>query len=56
MLNCHYCLDGTRLRYFSHAAPTLEEYLPLDKHLIPPPSVDLVEVYNFDEVVKIDTK
>jgi hypothetical protein len=51
MLNCHYCLDDTRLRYFGHAAPTLEEYLPLNKHLIPPPAIDLGEVYNFVEVV-----
>ncbi len=51
MLNRHYCLDGTRSRYFGHAAPTLEEYLPLDEHLIPPPAVDLGEVYNFIEVV-----
>jgi hypothetical protein len=51
MLNCHYCLDGTRSRFFGHAAPTLEEYLPLDEHLIPPPAVDLGEVYNFDDVV-----
>ena len=51
MLNCHYCLDGTRSRYFGHAAPTLEEYLPLDEILIPPPAVDLGEVYNFDDLV-----
>jgi len=51
MLNCHYCLDGTRSQYFGHAAPTLEEYLPLDENLIPPPAVDLGEVYNFDDVV-----
>jgi hypothetical protein len=51
MLNRHYFLDGTRSQYFGHAAPTLEEYLPLNKHLIPPPAVDLEEVYNFDEVV-----
>jgi hypothetical protein len=51
MLNCHYCLDGTRLRYYGHPAPTLEEYLPLDEHLLPPPAVDLGEVYNFDDVI-----
>ena len=45
MLNCHYCLDGTRSR------PTLKEYLPLDEQLFPPPAVDLGEVYNFDDVV-----
>ena len=41
ILNCHYCLDGTRLRNFGHAPPTLEEYLPLDEELCPPPAVDL---------------
>jgi hypothetical protein len=34
MLNCYYCLDGTRLRYYGHAAPTLEEYLTLEEHLL----------------------
>jgi len=51
MLNCHYCLDGTRSRYFGHAAPTLEEYLPLDEHLNPPPAVDLGEIYNFNDII-----
>ncbi len=51
MLNFHYCLDGTRLQYFGHAAPTLEEYLPLDEHLIPPPAVDWGDVYNFNKVL-----
>ncbi len=47
MLNCHYCLGGTRSRYFGHAPPTLEEYLPLDEELPPPPAVNLEDVYNF---------
>jgi hypothetical protein len=51
MLNCYYCLDGTRSRYFGHPAPTIEEYLPLNERLQPPPAVDLGEVYNFDEVI-----
>jgi hypothetical protein len=51
MLNCYYCLDGTRSQYYGHAAPTLEEYLPLKEHLLPPPAIDLGEVYDFDEVV-----
>ena len=46
MLNCHYCLDGTRSRYFGYAPPTLEEYLPLDEELQPPP-VDLGDVWDF---------
>jgi hypothetical protein len=47
LLNCHYCLDGTRSRYFGHAAPTLKEYVSLNEHLTPPPAVDLGEAYNF---------
>ncbi len=50
MLNCHYCLDGTRLHYFGHPAPTLEEYLPLDEELQPPPAVNLGVVYNFADI------
>ena len=48
MLNCHYCLDSTRSRYFVHVAPTLEEYLPLDEQLEPPPAVDLGDIYNLN--------
>ena len=51
MLNCQYCLDGTRSRYFGHAAPTIEEYLPLNERLHPPPAVDLGPIYNFNDVV-----
>jgi hypothetical protein len=50
MLNCYYCLDGTRSRYFGHAAPMLEEYLPLDEELQPPPAVNLGDVYNFADI------
>jgi hypothetical protein len=50
MLNCHYCLDGTRSRYFEHAPTTLEEYLPMDEELLPPPGVDLEDVYNFADI------
>jgi hypothetical protein len=46
-LNCHYCLDGTRSRYYGHAVPTLEEYIPCHEDLLPPPAVDLGEAYNF---------
>jgi hypothetical protein len=47
MLNCYYCLDGTRSGYFGHATPTLEEYLPLDEQLTPPPAVQLGDTVNF---------
>jgi hypothetical protein len=47
MLNCYYCLDGTRTGYFGHATPTLEEYLPLDEQLLPPPAVDLGDTWDF---------
>ena len=51
MLNCHYCLDSTRSGYFGHATPMLEECLPLDEHLDPPPAVDLGVIYNFDYII-----
>jgi len=47
MLNCYYCLDGTRLGYFGHATPTFEKYLPLDEQLTPPPAVQLGDTINF---------
>jgi hypothetical protein len=53
ILNCHYCLDGTRSRYFGHAPPTLEEYLPLDEELRPPPAVDLGYVWDFHATVNV---
>jgi hypothetical protein len=45
------CLDGTRSGYFGHATPILEEYLPLDEHLDPPPAVDLGVFYSFDYII-----
>jgi hypothetical protein len=50
MFDCHYCMDGTRWHYFGHASPTLEEYLPLDGELLPPPAVNLGDVYNFADI------
>jgi hypothetical protein len=47
ILNCYYCLDGTRCRYFGQIPPTLEEYLPLGEHLAPPPAVELGEVWDY---------
>ena len=36
--NCYCCLNGTRARYFGQVPPTLEDYLPLDENIAPPPS------------------
>lgn len=47
LLNCYYCINGTRCRYFGHIPPTLEEYLPLDEVLDPPPAVDLGDVWEY---------
>ena len=47
MLVCYYCLDGTRSGYFGHVTSQLEEYLPLDEQLLPPPAVDLVDTWDF---------
>jgi hypothetical protein len=43
-------LVGIRSHYFGHVPPTLEEYLPLDEELLPPPAVDLEDVYNFTDI------
>ena len=47
-LNCFYCLDGTQCRFFGHIPPTLEEYIPVDEDLFPPPPVNLGEVYDYN--------
>ncbi len=47
MLNCYYCLDGTRSGYFGHVTPMLEDYLPLDEQLLPPPGIDLGGTWDF---------
>lgn len=46
--NCYYCLQGTRCRYFGHIPPTLEEYIPLNEVLQPPPAVDLGDVWDYE--------
>ena len=41
-LNCHTCINGSAATLsFDCFPPTLEEYLPLDEDLPPPPHVDL---------------
>lgn len=45
--NCLYCLTGRRCRYFGQMPPSLDEYLPLDEQLDPPPAVDLGDVWEF---------
>lgn len=47
-LNCFYCLGGTRCRYFGHIPPTLEEYIPLDEELLPPPAVVLGQIWDYN--------
>ena len=47
LLNCFYCISGTRCRYFGHVPPTLEDYLPLSELLHPPPAVDLGDVWDY---------
>ena len=47
VLNCYYCICGTRCRYFGHIPPTLEDYLPLDEMLHPPPAVNLGNVWDY---------
>ena len=47
VLNSFYCLDGQRCRYFGQDPPTLEQYLPLDEVLAPPPAVDLGDTWEY---------
>ena len=44
--NSYYCLQCNHSRYFGHATPPLEEYIPLDEVLRPPPPVNLGEVWD----------
>ncbi len=46
---CIAILSGTRCRYFGHVPPTLHDYIPLDEELIPPPAVDLGELWNYND-------
>ena len=48
LLNCYYCLHGTRCRYFGQAPPTLEDYIPLDEVIDPPPAVILGDIWEMD--------
>ena len=54
ILNCFYCMDGTRCRYFGHVPPTLEDYLTLDEVLSPPPAVNLGNVWDYGQVSSIN--
>jgi len=47
VLNCCYCLHGTQSRYFGQIPPTLEEDIPLDEEINPPPAVRLGNVWNY---------
>jgi hypothetical protein len=50
ILNCFYCIGGMRCRYFGHVPPTLEDYLPIDELLSPPPAVNLGNVWDYGHV------
>ena len=45
--NCYLCEQGTRCRFFGQVPPTLEDYIPLDEVLIPPPAVDLGDTWQY---------
>ena len=47
ILNCYYCIRGSRSMYFGYLPPTLEEYLPLGEELSPPPAVNLGQVWDY---------
>ena len=45
--NCYYAINGSRSRVFGQIPPTLEDYIPLDEILVPPPAVVLGEVFDY---------
>ena len=47
VLNCYYCLHGTQSQYFGQISPTLEEFIPLDEEIVPPPAVRLGDVWDY---------
>ena len=47
ILNCYYCITGQRARYFGQVPPTLEDYIPLEEILQPPPAVNLGRVWDY---------
>jgi hypothetical protein len=53
VLNCYNCILGGRCRYFGQIPPTLEEYIPLDKVLVPAPAVNLGTVQDYGSTQKI---
>lgn len=49
MLNCYNCLLGTRCQFFGREPPTLDEYLPLNEVLAPPPAVNLGDIWDLGQ-------
>jgi hypothetical protein len=47
ILNCYYCIGGSRSSFYGQVPPTLEQYLPLNEVLRPPPAVNLGDVWNY---------
>lgn len=48
ILNCYYCLNGNRSEYFGQISPTLDDYIPLDEEIDPPPAVHLSNVWDYN--------
>ena len=51
ILNCYYCICGTRSQTFGQFPPTLENYLPLNELLTPPPAVDLGDIWDYNYIL-----
>uniref|UniRef100_A0A7S2PXA2 DDE Tnp4 domain-containing protein n=1 Tax=Skeletonema marinoi TaxID=267567 RepID=A0A7S2PXA2_9STRA len=49
ILNCYYCINGGRCAKFQQVPPTLEEYIPLDEELLPPPAVNLGQIWDYGQ-------
>jgi hypothetical protein len=51
ILNCYYCIDGMHCMFFGQVPPTLEDYLPPNELLLPPPAVNLGEVWDYQSLI-----
>ena len=47
VLNCYYYLNDSRSNFFGLSALSIEEYIPLNEVLVPPPDVNLGLNYEY---------
>ena len=47
VLNCYYCINGTRCQFLGHIPLTLDDYIPYNEVLRPPPIVQLGDMWDY---------